>query len=398
MQAIDHPLICHTPRRWAEFLADRMLIRESILQLDKRGKRDWKALGDGELLAHARWKIADGAIGCKKELEDADTGLYLALRKRNLIDEVGLEAKRKDWSSTTVDEIVACAKRFIAEKGIQTKVGLSRANPKLYEALRNRDVLDKLEFEKKMRDWASMTDEEIIAFTISHITKNGITGRSELAHTDKGLYSALRKRHLLGRIGLPEKQRDWAVMTDGELVELAKGRLSEDGITGRGQLALEDQGLYGVLRERRLLGKIGLEKKKTDWASMDETQILECAKKLVIERGIAGRKDLARASSRLYEILKAKGLLDKIGLEGKNRCWAAMTDRQLAALARQFIIERRITGRTELSDKTRGDVGLYGVLLRRNLLNAVFSSIDCSAHKEAVDGVLDALNSFGDEK
>jgi hypothetical protein len=78
-----------------------------------------------------------------------------------------------------------------------------------------------------------------------------------------------------------------------------------------------------------------------------------------------------------------------------RRNWAAMGKERLLAYAKEFIAERGISGRKELE---KADRGLYEALSKRKLLDAVFSEAESSRHADAVNGVIGALESFGDGK
>ncbi len=118
MQAQDFPLISHSPKRWAEFVRTRSPILESIVQLDSWGRRDWTAMGEDTLLAHAIWKVRDEGIEGREDLKKADPGLYFVLNWRKLLDAVGLEEKYRGWAAMGNDELVAYTKKFIASDGI----------------------------------------------------------------------------------------------------------------------------------------------------------------------------------------------------------------------------------------------------------------------------------------
>ncbi len=292
MQAHDFPFISHSPRRWAEFVRTRTPILESIVPLQQSGARNWKALGNEALLAHAKWMLVDESIRCRKELERVDKRLYQALLKRELLDDVGLEYLRRE-----------------------------------------------------KRDWAAMERDELVEFARGFIAAEGIGGRTELARADPGLYNALGNRGLLDAIGLESvnaTDRDWTKMSNSELIAFAMGFIAERGIGRRTELGKADYGLHKVLEKRKLLDELGL---------------------------------------------------PNLTNEAWNR--ARFARMEMAALAKSFISESGVRGGRELR---RASPGLHRALVGRRLLNVVFSDIESSGHTEAVDDVLDALDSFGDSK
>jgi hypothetical protein len=135
-----------------------------------------------------------------------------------------------------------------------------------------RKLIDRVGLENsnvEHRKWASMNDEELVGFARKFVEEKKITGRKELQKADKGLYRALRNRGLIGKV-IPEtaheNRRDWASMNDEELIAFVKSLVEENGITGREELKKEDSGLYEVLRRRKLLEAVfaSVEQKKQD--------------------------------------------------------------------------------------------------------------------------------------
>ncbi|MFH0885328.1 MAG: hypothetical protein V1861_06480 [Candidatus Micrarchaeota archaeon] len=245
------------------------------------------------------------------------------------------------------------------------------------------------------RDWDALGKEGLTAYAKWRLAFDRIDGRKELHKTDAGLYRVLWARKLLNELGLEQKYRKWAGMDDSELVAHAKKLIEEKGIGGRKELENADLGLYAVLSKRRLLDGLALERKHRDWAGMGNDELVVYAKRYTAEKGIGGRAELVKADSGLYAALRKRELLGEVGFEEKHRDWAGMDREALVAHAKAFITERGIAGRKELE---KGDGGLYQTLRNRKLLDAVFSYEESSKHKEALNGVLDALDSFGDEK
>ncbi len=265
MQAQDFPLISHSPKRWAEFVRTRTPILESIVPLNARGQRNWGGMGNETLLAHARWKIHDEKIGGREELRRVDRGLGSALKRRNLLDAVGLgdyRGKRRDWAGMREDMLVAHAKKVIAETGLAKRGELAKADRQLYQALWRRGLLEKVglgESKEKLRNWANVGKDEIIALARAFISERGIRGRRALWKSDRGLYAILRRNKLLEDVGLPnlrEKMRNWAVLDHAALVKHALGFIAERGIDSRKKLMDADSGLYQVLKKRKLLDSV----------------------------------------------------------------------------------------------------------------------------------------------
>ncbi len=342
MQAQDFPLISHSPKRWAEFVRARTPILESIVPLDSRGWKNMKALGNEDLIAHARWKIASLGVGRRKDLAEADSALYKALRKRGLLEKAGLVAKLRVWGAMGNEELVAHAQEFIAEVEIDGRINLQKEDSKLYQALRRRKLLDAVGLEKKRRDWGGMGDNVLVAQAREFIAERGIGSRTHLAKEDAGLCDVLRRRELMEAIGLPD--------------------------------------LRGQVR---------------DWTRMDGEELVVYTIRFIYENGIGGKKELSDADPGLYRVLRKRGLLDEIGIAEKQRSWAGMRNEVLVAHARRVIEEKKIGCKGGLR---KADSGLYHVLRRRGLLDSVFSRVEFLKHADAVDGVIAALDSFGDDE
>lgn len=72
-----------------------------------------------------------------------------------------------------------------------------------------------------------------------------------------------------------------------------------------------------------------------------------------------------------------------------------MSDDEIVEFTKKFIDEKGITREKELQ---KADSGLYTVLRRRNLISRVFAVIEAARTDEAVQQVFDGLKEFGEEK
>ncbi len=160
------------------------------------------------------------------------------------------------------DRLIEYTQEFLKENGITTRNGLAKADLGLYIVLRRRDLLAQIGFEEVLRDWATMTDEAVIGFAQEFMKEKGITTRSGLEKADSGLHTVLKRRNLL-RQTIPEskqegyrERRDWAAMSDPELIEFTQEFMKEKGITTRAGLEKADSGLRDVLRRRNLRDRV----------------------------------------------------------------------------------------------------------------------------------------------
>jgi hypothetical protein len=76
----------------------------------------------------------------------------------------------------------------------------------MYQALRDRHLLDRLEFPIDGRAWRRYSDDEFVQFAQKSIEVRKIKNRRGLQNADPGMYKALWKRHLLDRVFAPIRQ------------------------------------------------------------------------------------------------------------------------------------------------------------------------------------------------
>lgn len=315
-----------------------------------------------------------------------------------LTETIQTDRKGRVWREMSDDKIVDFAKRFMQTNGITGKRELEKAFLGLHLALRRRELFGRIGFEAKARNWASKSDDEMVEFTERLMARAGITKRVELQKADPGLYDALRNRNLLDRIGFSGRKRYWSSVSNDEIVARANRFMSDRGIKGNRELEKADNGLYHILQKRKLLGKIRFEKRLRDWASRSDDEVVEFARKLMKERGMTGKVELKLADQGLYNVLCKRKLLDRIEFEEKkrkDRDWNAMSDDELADFAKKIVADNKITGTWGLQ---KVDAGLYQVLLRRKLLGRVFAPLEESRRKEAVQQVFDGLKEFGEDE
>ncbi|MBU0533062.1 hypothetical protein KKB44_06235 [Candidatus Micrarchaeota archaeon] len=287
-----------------------------ILPLDSANRRSWSVMRDHELVKFARKFMEEEGINGRHELEKADKGVYGILWKRKLLGEIGFENNQRDWNSMNDEEIVEYTEEFMRE-GIREREELRKADEGLYAALFRRKLLDKVGFEEKReeRGWTSMSDEEIVGYAKKFMEENGISRRGKLQKADGGLYRILRKRRLLDEIRFEERRRDWKAMSDEKLIGYAKGFIEKEEIGGTRELMNADKGLYSVLRRRKLLDKVGFETKKREmrnWKAMTDDEIIKYARKTMEEEGISGREELRKVDSGLCSVLRRRKLLDRV--------------------------------------------------------------------------------------
>ncbi len=310
-------------RAWNFIVASQRPLAEGLQAVprDSRGRRSWSKMADDQIVDYARELMDEKGITGRKELDDTDRGVYLILRKRRLLDRVGFvgrQKKRRSWKGLSDEEIVEFTQKWMKEKRIARRGELFRVDHGLYEILRIRRLLGKIEFveqQKKRKYWIKMSDEEVVRYARKIVERKGIRKRDEFQRNYRGIYSALWKRGLLDEVGFEErkKERSWKDKSSDEIVDIAQKFMRKRGITGRRELAQADQGLYEVLRNRRLMDNVGFEVKRRkgrQWKDLGDEEIVDIAKNTAKEKDITARDELKKADSGLYEILRKRGLLD----------------------------------------------------------------------------------------
>jgi len=357
---------------------------EGVIPLKKNGQRDWSSLSDAKLVERAQTFMRErGAFGRKEFLKD-DVGFYQALERRKLLDNIGFEQKKKkprDWSSLSDEQFVLHVQTFMKVNGITGKKELEKADHGIYSVLRKRKLLDRIGFQQKSRIWRFLSDDEVVEFAKSFMKEKGISGSRELETADRGIYTCLRKRGLIDNVGFQQKRkkgRDWSSLSDEQVIQHAKSVMEEKRIKRRSELGKADSGIYCILKRRALLGKIEfMEKpKQRDWSSISDDSLVLLAQALMKEKSMTGSIDLVKANYGLYKVLQRRGLLEKIGFKAKMRkprAWQSMSDDQLIDYSRTFMKKSKISGRKELQISDRG---LYAVLQRRSLVDRVFADIE----------------------
>lgn len=330
----------------------------------------FKRMGDDELVEYAQRIVGGEGIRSRKKLSLVDNGLYGTLLKRNLENRVKFPADERVWSRHSPEGLVAYAQRIVDERGITRRVALQRADNALYQALRIRKLIDRLTFKEGRGKWASLEERALVAFAQGFVDENRLKNRYRLEKAASGLYHALLKRKLMERLKFPGDARAWRKYSDEELVEHAQRFIEREGIKCKNGLAGEDSGLFGALLKRKLLEKLGFEGRgrHRNWAGKTDKELIAQAKRLVEEKKIKNRRGLEKADIGLCNTLRARKLIDLIGLEKKARTWDSMDDDGLVAYAQKFIEENRIPNKGRFGKLNNA---LYQALRRRMLLDEV---------------------------
>ena len=362
-------------------------------------------MNNRDVALYAKKVMREKGTKYRTELYNEDPGLYDALRKRGLLDNVGFHRKRRKdsrWRDKDNDEVLASGKNFILMNAITKKCELERANPTLHSVLKRRKLLDRPELgleQKKRNNWRAMSDDELLNHVDNIVKDERLGQKSELENAHGGLYCVLQKRKLLGRIKFLKEKKErahgfFSSMADAELVDYTKAIMKESGIDGRGNLEKLDSGLYQILRKRGLLDMVSV-RKRAQWKLLNDEELFEQADAIMKEEKIGKKTELKNSHPALYQALCKRNLIDSLfGTRRlEKRHWKSMRDDELVNYSKRFMEERTITRRTGLR---KADNGLYNVLLRRNLLDRVFRNIERLRLRDARLKVVEALERFGD--
>jgi len=274
--------------------------------------RRWRS--DEEILGCARKLIEERHIRNRNGLDVADQGLYCTLRRRGLLDSIAFAERAEHRRWATDNELLEYARKMIEERGIKSEGGLKKADRGVHAVLRKRNLLDSLDFEERRKNRKWGTDEEVLDYAQRLIREKGITNRNGLSIADQSLYALLMKRKLIDSLGLEEKEEHRSWGSDGEVLRFARALIEERGIRTRSGLCDADAGLYSVLRARELLSSIDFEERHEQRKWGTDEEVLEFAAAFIEKAGITKRSGINDSDPGLYLILRKRGLLDRLFL------------------------------------------------------------------------------------
>ncbi|MEM0438170.1 MAG: hypothetical protein QXU54_02615 [Candidatus Micrarchaeia archaeon] len=219
---------------------------------------------DSELVEYARSFCKKHKITMRKELFIEDAGLYQTLNMRRLLPQVIPNSRTKSvpvrWPTDDNDMLVLGVE-YCRKNGITSRGELYKLNPKLYHALRYRNMLDTVGLSAKQIEYlSSKSDDELVGIALGICLNENITKRSHLHIRSPTLYTHLLKRKLLGKV-IPESfhkrpKRNWNLLTDGELVEMGRDYCLVNWVKSRTELLKSYFSLYNELRKRKRLDEI----------------------------------------------------------------------------------------------------------------------------------------------
>jgi len=276
---------------------------------------------------------------------------------------------RRNWKKMSDCEMIQHARHFIKEKRITTRNALANADLPMYRELSNRKLMDRLGLPKTSKIYASIGDEELVSYTTQFMQKNRIDSKVGLQKKRSGLYHALSNRGVLVSINFGKKRRDWTWMSDSEMISHTKALMAEKGLSSKSDLIEADSGLFQTIKHRGLLDRIGFEERQRNWKAMSDEELVETAKRIMREKKLTKISELNKAAHGIMINLKKRGLLCRIDFKRcKSRSWASMSDNELVEFAKSIVAANGIQNRKGL---VKADAGLHDALYRRKLLGRI---------------------------
>jgi hypothetical protein len=168
----------------------------------------WRDLNDDELVAFAQKSIEKKGISGRKEMYRKDGRLYDVLRRRGLLEQVRFKIRRMSWKSMNDGEIIAYSKEYLDANPGTGRGDLFRSNPSHYEALRRRNLLGEVGFDEKRICWREMSDKEILSLARKLVSERSIRRKVELKKADHRLYDTLCRRNLITTVFREVEKRE----------------------------------------------------------------------------------------------------------------------------------------------------------------------------------------------
>lgn len=372
--------------------------------IQRKKHRSWKSMTDIELVAYAKRFMKENGIKNRSEFSREDCSLYITLRKRGVLNKIEFQEKHF-WAVLSDKELIDYAKEIISKDKIKCKKNLQKKFPGLHGALWKRKLLDKVGLNSKQNDWSSISNKDIVNHTHNFIKKTGIRCQNDLRKLSHELWAALKRRNLLKKIEFiikSKKRQDYLILNDEELVSFSIKFMRERNIRTKTQLIKTKSGLYNSLKKRGLIEKIDFDRKTRNWASMDNREIIQYANEIIKKKGFGTLNDLDKEDTSLIQTLRRRGILDQVIFKHKKRKLSSKTDSELIECAKKLITFNNIKTRSNLQKE---DGSLYGVLLKRNLLDIVFAENE-NFRKQATESrtlvglsqAADAMEKFGDQE
>jgi hypothetical protein len=202
----------------------------------------------------------------------------------DILTQVFLGTNRIDWTPELI--------RQEFKKGDYKGRGdFHTKNQKLYDAARNRGMLDELIPDKLYIDWTP----ELIR---QEFENGDYEGRSDLEKKNNALYSAAKRHDMLDEL-IPDALRtSWTP-------ELIRQEFKKGDYKSRSDLKIKNYNLYDAARNRGMLDELIPDKLTTDWTP-------ELVRQEFKKGDYKSRTDLNTRNPKLFSAARKRGMLDEL--------------------------------------------------------------------------------------
>ncbi len=233
-------------------------------------------------------------------------------------------------------------------KDIKTREEFEAQFPECAAELKRRSVWEQLEsaLEKALR---TRKKDDVVALVKIGMGKEGIETESAFFLKKGIIYGIVRDRRLLEKIGFrQETEEDWRRLKPAEMVAYAMEKIVQEDMMGREELRLFNELFYNVLLRRELLKRLPLEYRFGRWALLDKEGRLKAAKALKKAEHLKTGWDFRKAGARvLLEWLEKDGTLGQLKL--KEPYWGSFGKEGAIAKIREKAERKGIITKTGLS-------------------------------------------------
>ncbi|MBD3397467.1 sigma-70 family RNA polymerase sigma factor [Candidatus Micrarchaeota archaeon] len=337
--------------------------------------KSWNCLSDSQVLEVARIFVSREKVSSRTQIARSYSRLYRELCKRGLFDELGFSLE-PSLPSLSNKELLERAKTLKEEGDFVRRTHFKKAHYGLYVELKKRGLVRELGFEQVGTDRSSMSDEDLVAQANRIARKEGIDSITEFVEKHKGLYKALCDRRIHKRIAIKRKYVDWSEVPDSELLLIAHKKRIEREVSSPGPFKKEFPGIYKQLKKRKLVEEAGLTPAYPSTGHLPTSEVISQAKRFIRKHKIASISGLHRAPGgwQWYSELSKRELFPAVGLHPRIVRWGQLSDAELALYANKETGIKQIFTAQELRQKNQK---LYQAINTRSKKSpGIWSGID----------------------
>ncbi len=222
--------------------------RAQLIELAKNPPKrmKWLQLTNEEALLLAFQFNKENGISARSQLEKSYNSLYETLAKRGLMG----ECFGKPLGEMSRRGLVELGKRLMEENGIKNKTEFDRKFDHLSRVLKEKGAFKELGFEELRRNFHSMDDSSLLAYARKRIWEIGAKSRASLSEKDPKLYEVLHSRKLMDSIHFSKELTRWGTLDDDHFAaEINKAAERKQIFTFR-ELELRSRKEYSAVFKR----------------------------------------------------------------------------------------------------------------------------------------------------